>query len=355
MGFLMAILDRRFLTVSFLVLVASPPQGGQGTGEQEAAPKFSTFMLKDGGSLEAAVLKIDGERVRLRVAVRGGGHAETWKDLADFSKLSQFIMRRDSVPEGDCEACLKLARWATDQGLMQQGRQALRQAVAMAEEATFTPERRSAMVESALTVVEDIFRWMIRNGKASQARSGLESILIRHPDKLTEAQKMRLHDLIESEVSALAAAKAGRKRARDDQQQSAQTERKLASLKKRLDQGKAARRKGLLSSKYFSKANASFERATRHFQAVIKSADSIIQKSGNDPELVARASSMRKEADQYWKSAMLSSASLKLTRGHYNAAMEKVNRILADHPSDPQAMRMRSRIEIAANEWDIWR
>ena len=56
-----------------------------------------------------------------------------------------------------------------------------------------------------------------------------------------------------------------------------------------------------------------------------------------------------------WHDCLLSLASLSLSTGQFNDAMESVNTVLADVPKDREALEMRSRIEVTANDWGWWR
>ena len=317
-----------------------------------AAPP-RTYALKDGKELLAEVLSVDGDRVNLKVHVETGT-VEVTRPIADVVPHSAFNIMRTAVPPKDIAAHVKLAEFAIENGLVDAAKRTLTRARELADDQGIEPDLERRLVERAVRILDGLFRQMVKEGRIQDARFFLSQILSRRPSRLSDSQKQELVDLVEREVEAQKSAKASAKQAQANEANSAKRDQTLEPLRKRLEKGKESHRRALMISDKGSQAINEFDQAIRSFDSVQKEGRAQMSRNPNDPALADEVQSLVAEAGQYRTSSLLAQASLQVTRGQFNQATKSVNSVLADDPENSQALAMRARIEIAANEDTGW-
>src|SRR5580765_3562282 len=82
-------------------------------------PKTLSLVYKNGDSVNAQVIELKGEDVKLKMFVLGGSMQVTRK-LAEFTPMSIFTIEMENKhPEG-FDGCFAMARRAADLGLLPQ-------------------------------------------------------------------------------------------------------------------------------------------------------------------------------------------------------------------------------------------
>lgn len=339
------------VSASFLALSPQEP-----AAEQQAAEDFDYVKLvtKAGSGMRAAIVKVEGDRVRLRQPALGGS-ALMWKPVADFTTRSQYIIKRETCREqnpGDLVAC---SEFALENDLLNEAKQSLVYAGKVARQLGLKQPDRELMAR-AIRVLHGILRGLVAKGKAGSARNIVRPVVTNPHSYLSDEEKHALLALIEEEVAKRAAARTrereSKKAATADAAQAAKRERLLKPVRTRLDLAEKRRRQALRSSKQPTQSARKLKSAAKQFEQVRKSCANLERKHGNDPELVAGSRELAMRARDGWKDSLLGGASFDLVRGNYNRATDAVNRILAEEPGDTEALHMRARIEVAANSWD---
>jgi hypothetical protein len=315
------------------------------------APEIRTFVLKDLGEVRAEVLRIDGDRVQLRVQVEGGT-AEATRPLSDFAPQSAFIIMRSETPPDDMAGHLKLAEFAIHNGLVDAGLRELRKARDLAVGKGIDPSHEARLVARGLAVLEEIFRQLVAGGRLQDARVLLTQILSNPKSLLSDAQKQELVNLVEEAEGKKREETARAKEARADAEASARREQQLDPMRRSLDRAKSMQHQALLDSHRASQAINEFGAASQAFASVRREGEQLLKRSPGDATLADEVKAMTEEARQNEASSLLSQASIYVVRGNFNSAMGSVNRVLADDPENSQALAMRARIELAANEGD---
>jgi hypothetical protein len=324
---------------------------------QDAATNFETYVLKAGGTVQAQVLSVEGDRVSM-VARKGGTQSQVTLPLDRFTGISQFNIRR-SVLADDYQAHLKLAEWTIEEGLFKQTRQALTTAAELAREAELGDEAAQGLGTRFLEIIESAFKAMVQKGKVMDARAGLRTLLLRRDGKISPEWRARLHDAVEGEAKARkeAQAKAKKKAAADKEEEKKDAAKKkdFARFEEHLQKGQDLRRQALVEARTQGQQRKLYDQAVRHFEAAGEEVEKLRKAYANDKDTLREIDGYVREGRIWWRDAMLSSASIDVQRGDFNAANRKVNRVLAYIPGDSQALGMRARIEIAANDWGRWR
>jgi len=322
-----------------LPLLLAPAQG------------IRTYVLKDKTEIRAEVLGLEGESVRLRAHVTGGT-AETTRKISDFVPHSAFNLLRATSPADDVQAHVKLAEFAIENGLVDAARRELLKARDLANDQRLAPDFEHRLVARAVTVLDRLLRQMLEDGRIQDARFIVSQILSANPSRLTDAQKAEFVDLVEGTVEKRKEDAARAKEARADAASSARREQSLEPVRKTVDRGKSMHRQALLASDKAARAIGAFDQAIQAFDSAEKGAGKLMEGSPDDRVLADEAHALVAEAQEYRTSSLLSQASLYVVRSNFNAATGNVNRILADDPENAQALAMRARIELAANEGD---
>lgn len=334
----------------FLAVATWAQDGAAGS----SVPEFSTYVLKSGKSLEAQVLGIEGDTVKL-LAREGGAQAEVKLELSKFTGISQFNMRRSQIADTDLEGHLQLADWTIGEGLFTQTRQQLRGAVQYAKDAELAEADRAALRDRMLGLVEKALVALVERGKVHEARADVRRLLLKHDETISEEWRERLHDAVENTVAKQQAA--DREAEANEAASAAQKNfdklfQKIEQLAKR---GQDLRRQAMTKAKTTGQQQRLLDQAVKAFEQANVEVQKLRKEGANDDAVQKELDRRVEEGVNWWKDAVLGSASIDVTRGSFNQATAKVNKVLALSPQDDQALRMRARIEIAANEWGDWR
>lgn len=308
-----------------------------------------SYVLEDGKVIRAEVLSVKGDRVEMRIHQAAGTMTSTMS-LAEFAPQSAFNIKRSVTEPDDLEGHLALAEFAAQHNLIATARRELRHCREIAQHQKLDPEFEKHLVRRALTIMRTVLHNLTTAGKSKDARYVLSQIMLLDSDRLSDEDKAGLVDLVQTSLDDKSAAEASASRADDDDATRARRQKLLEPLHTGMDRGRAARRKGMLNSKQPSAALSAFDRAIREFEGVERRAESLVRKNPDDEALDQDLDSLTKEARGYVASTLLDQASVHLMRGQINEAMGRVNRVLAVEPKNRQALAMRGRIEIAANE-----
>jgi len=331
--------------------VVHAPAPAPATQDDQSA-EVRRYVMKGGKSVRGSVLALDGDRVRLKVMVAGGS-GEAWYDLSAFEDKSQVDLRRAGLASDDYQGMLDLSAFALDKGLVDAARKELRFMAHSAQVAgtPLSPELQAG----ALDLTNKIILALCEAGKVGDARTGVRSLLTKRGSDMTEAQRQQLMDTLDKGIAARKAATAAKKEARKDAKLAAETERKLAPLRKAVKDGEAYRRKGLLESKNQAKSRRDLKKAVAEFDRARKGVAKMADAGRKDEALGKELIGLSQEATTGWHDCLLSLASQSLSTGQFNDANASVNTVLADFPKDKEALAMRARIESASNDWGWWR
>lgn len=321
-----------------------------------------SYLLKDKTVIEAEILAIEGEDVRLRFHTQGGSGIVTRK-LADFTPASQFNIKRAVTDKNDLEGHLALAEFAVQNGLIAAGRRELFAARKLAQDHGIAPELEDKLIDEAVQIIEGLLRGMIAEGKTKDAKHLLREMM--QAPRLSDAQKQELVDLVHGSNTAPTQAPSNTPKGASETSTSEPTSestelstaenRVLKPLQERLTRGKGYEKKALLNSRSQSSALNEYKRAIREFESIDKNISRILKRPTSSSNLVIALQSLGKETEEQLISSLLGEASIYMTRSSFNDALGDIGKVLAIDPQNQQALDMRARIEIAANDDDYWR
>ncbi|MEM6673328.1 MAG: hypothetical protein AAF726_10830 [Planctomycetota bacterium] len=310
------------------------------------------YVLESGDALRGSIVGVDGSKIQLKVTVPGG-YSTRWLELDRFEPKSQVAIRRALVPEGDLDAQLAVAEFAAQEGLVDSSRKELGRLAHMAEELDeeITPEMKGR----AIDLVNGIVAGLCSEGRVGEARQGVNRLITRRGDGLTDEDRARLLATLDASVAEQEAAEAVERQAKRDAKVAAEIERELEPIHKDLKKGAELRRKGLLNSKKRGAAKKDLDKAVKEFESAVERIDGLDEKAAGNSALREELDQLRAKGVMGWQDSLLAGASLDLAQGKFHDAMASVNTILADDPKNKEALAMRARIEVAENDWGWWR
>jgi hypothetical protein len=333
------------IAVSALPLSAWPGTTAQ---DQDQSPRYTHLKLRTGTSLRAHVLEVDGARYRLQVSVQGGT-SSGWYEFDSFEDESQVRLLESQVAEDDPAAQLAVAEFAVDKGLTEIARRELRKCSHIAMSASADVREDIAPRAVALTV--RLIEAYAEMGKLSEARHGVDRILVRKASVLTQEQKDSLVEAVEAAARRQEEERASQREEEAVERADRDRAKRLEPILKELEKAQDLRREGLMSSSSYSKASRLLERSVKEFESVLNRSQKLRARSEQDPTTLKEIDRIEERASSQLQDTLLANASLDLARGKFSSAMGAVNRILADEPDHQRALAMRARIETAENDW----
>jgi tetratricopeptide (TPR) repeat protein len=322
-----------------------------GTAASIAAQRIG-LELKDRTKLEAEVLGLEGEKVKLQVFFEGGS-AEATRSLAEFTPKSQHQIRYFALGDEDYKGYLELAERAAASGMWHESRMAVRRARAIVRALQLDPTAVEPVIGRTLAVVETVMVGLLKEGQTDEAQAILTQVAQADSRVVSAEVKQKFVEIYDA---ALKEAEAGRETARAQKEDAAATARRVKLFESGiagLQKARELHRKGLLASESFSNATNLFKQAEREFDQVIQHATETAKKLSQDPVATQQSKELKTAAEDGKIGTLLARGSLDLVRGKYHQATALVNKALAIDPENRQALEMRSRIEVAANS-DDW-
>jgi len=317
--------------------------------EQGEPVKVSTYILEGGNHYQGQVISVEGERVRFRVPVEGGSYDE-WRKLSNFIPHCAFRIKKKVSDDASAEAHLQLAKYATEKGLVYFAVRELEYAREIGADAAVTGELEALIERRGAGILAELFEAALTEGDVKRARKVLSDLMIKYPG--TEAAS--------GSGAMLERLEAAEEQAERQQLAQLEEERKAAEVKAReraiepykrlLSEARKHNRDGLLSSRSLSKGLGHFKASILRYERLIRGVDDKLAKSQDDAWMVESLSGLSKTASSELIGVLLNSGSMCLVRGQYTQALGYVNRILATDQGNRDALAMRARIEIAANQ-----
>jgi tetratricopeptide (TPR) repeat protein len=319
------------------------------------AADFDTLVLRNNETLKARVLAVEGQKVRLEVALDGGS-AEVRRDLAEFTPASAFRIVTAASPPQTADDHLRLATFAASNDMPGAATRELETARKVAADDQLGAHLDARIEEASGVVMERMVRQRLAVNDPAGARQQLDQLIARHPDSEAAGRRSelmaeirRVEERLEAERLNDLAMRAAEKR-----------QVVLDTIRQRVDAGDVANRKGLLSAKNFGESRRQFLLAAGHYEAGLRAAEKLAaedqrtetgMQAGMTGPQGARSLVLQTRAN--YADAMLNAASLYLVQSQHREAMALVNRVLATDPQNQDARSLRARIELAANQ-PLW-
>ena len=310
------------------------------------------YKQANGTTIRGTVIETDGTRVRIRVSV-AGGTGTAWYSIDRFTPESQVDLRRAITEESDLSGQLAVAEFAMDKGLIDDSKKQLRRAALLADD--YEENAGPDFKPRALALIDRIVVAMVQSGDVRAAEGAVNRLLTRHGSDLTEAERAAMVDNLDAATSARTEQVQQQRRAELDEEALKELDKKIEPIVKSIDAADEIHRKALLGSRKRGNALRECDRAIKKYDSALKQLEALVADSSGDRALVSELAALGQQATTGRYDALLTSASLYLTRGQFNNALERTNTVLADDPDNKEAKAMRARIEVAANDWGWWR
>ena len=351
------------LLASFVTLGQDPRPASSVRG---AVPSSKLVSLEriDGESVVAEVLRLDGDRVRLRMPVLGG-HIEASRPLADFTPAARHRIELAVNPPAGFDGHFAAARRAAELG--QLGDAAL-QARAAAKALANDPDAAAKQAELrtwGADAVEGMIRTAIEGGDLGRARRALSILSSRLSDQRTDEQLDAIADAVEA---AEAEREQQRRAARQEREAAAarsETHERLDAIAEHVAKGTKAYREAI-RKRSTTAATKLCEEAIGHFRVantrlrefLAARTDGAAGEPGTTPEQIAqadledaiseRAMALARTLHDGAIAAALHAATMLGVQSDYRGALEWTNRVLAFDPGNPDAKALQRTLTIAA-------
>src|SRR5262245_12305043 len=320
-------------------------------------PKTLALNYKNGDSVNAQLIELKGEDVKLKMFVLGGSMQVTRK-LAEFTPMSIFTIEMEGKhPEG-FDGCFALAKRAAELGLLPQAGAQARAAVECMKDTPQAAAKRTEVRAWAADTLEKKLKEAVGDGRLADAQHCLKLLSTRLSDQRTEQQLDALEDIVEGLATKDREKREAARQAQLDAKTRTEIDGKLKPIAKKVDDGDKTLREAVSKSRNTSTSANLSEKAIDYYKSAWKSLQGLVEKFPDDAELARSAESMGKRIHDNGIRAALHAANVLTIQSDYKGAMDWANRVIAFDPSNEEAKEMVRRIQIAeataSNQWG-WR
>jgi tetratricopeptide (TPR) repeat protein len=320
-------------------------------------PRTLTYNYKNGDSVNAQVIELKGEDVKLKVFVLGGSMQVTRK-LAEFTPASIFMIEMEGKHPQGFDACFAMAKRAAELGLLPQAGAQARAAVECAKDTPQAAAKRTEVRAWAADTLESKLKEAVGDGRLADAQHCLKLLSTRLSDQRTEEQIDALEAIVEGLEAKDREKREGARQAKLDAKTRTDIDQKLKPIAKKVDDGDKSLREAVSKSRNTSSSAKLAEKAIDSYKGAWNSLQGLVEKYPDDAELARSAESMGKRIHDNGIRAALHAANVLTVQSDYKGAMDWANRVIAFDPDNAEAKEMVRTIQIseaaAGNQWG-WR
>lgn len=310
-------------------------------------PQAVALAYKNGETVHAQLVELNGEDVKLKVFVMGGSMTVRRK-LAEFQPSSAFVLELEAKPPKGFDEHFAMAKRAMELGLVPQAGIQARAAVESVKDPAQQELKRTEVRKWAADALEKMLQEAVSAGRLSDAQHYLKIISTRLSDQRTEEQL----DALAASVEGLAASQGEKAMGERQAKLDAQTREKIANalkpIQKQIDAGDKSRREAVSKSRTTVASTRLVEKALDSYQAAWKALLALVEKYQDDAELSRAAEKMGEHIHDHAIQSALHAANMLCIQSDYKGAMEWTSRVLAFDPNNAEAKRMVQTIQIAS-------
>lgn len=315
---------------------------------QDPSPPRASELVEleraDGTSVVAAVLAVDGDRVRLRMPVLGG-HVEALQPLADFTPAARFRIATAAAPPDGFDARFAAAREAATLGLISDaGVQARAAAQALAGRPD-ADAKRGELQRWGADAVEAATRAAVAANDPVRARQALRILASRFADQRTDEQLDALATLVDDAEAKRAETRVREREARDAAKAENEADRALDAVAERVARGTKAYGAALRTRSTTTAARLC-EQAIEHFTAAHRSLEKVLEDAPRGAS-TQRAFALGRELNDTGVAAALHAATMLGVQSDYRGAREWTQRVLAFDPGNADAKALMRTLTVA--------
>jgi tetratricopeptide (TPR) repeat protein len=320
-------------------------------------PKTLSLNYKNGESVNAQVIELKGEDVKLKMFVLGGSMQVTRK-LAEFTPMSIYTIEMESKhPEG-FDACFAMAKRAAELGLLPQAGAQGRAAIECVKDTAQAAAKRTEVRAWAADTLESKLKEAVGDGRLADAQHCLKLLSTRLADQRTEAQIDALDAIVDGLEAKDREKREATRQAKLDTKTRSEIDQKLKPIQKKVDDADKTLRDAISKSRNTSTSANLSEKAIDYYKSAWKALLALVEKFPDDAELARSAESMGKRIHDNGIRAALHAANVLTVQSDYKGAMDWANRVIAFDPENAEAKDMVRTIQIAeaaaSNQWG-WR
>jgi hypothetical protein len=314
-------------------------------------PEAMTVAFTDGRTERVQVLGLDGDTARLKLFMFGG-EMQVKRRLADLAPESRFRVELEATKPQSFEDHFKMAKKAADLGLLSSAGTEARAAVETLEGKPDAAAKTAEVRSWAAGAIEAMLTNAIAADDIQRAEHLVKILATRLADQRSEEQLAAWADKIDAMRTGRVAKKDAERRAKMDQKQKDDIEKRLKPIYAKIEAGDKAQRDAVAKSRNTSQSAQLAERAIDSYRAAWKDAQSLLEKYSDDQQLVQEVEGIGRRLHDDAIRAALHAANVLTVQSDYKGALDWTTRILKLDPSNDEAKQMQRVIQLSqAASW----
>jgi len=317
-------------------------------------PKTYSLVYKNGESVNAQVVEVKGEDVKLKVLVMGGSMVVRRK-LAEFMPSSAFVIDMEAKDPHDFDSHFAMAKRAAELGLVPQAGAQARAAIESVKDPGQAEAKRTEVRKWAADALEKMLRDSVAAGRLADAQHYLKLVSTRLADQRSEQQLDELAALVEGLDTSTSEKMQTERQSKMDAKQREAVNSQLKPIQKQIEAGDKAEREAVAKSRTTVASTKLCEKAIDSYKAAWKSLQALVEKYQDDADLSHAAEKMGEHIHDQAIRAGLHAANMLTVQSDYKGALDWTARILAFDPDNAEAKEMMKTIQIAqaaaSNQW----
>jgi tetratricopeptide (TPR) repeat protein len=317
-------------------------------------PKTYSLVYKNGETVNAQVVEVKGEDVKLKVLVMGGSMVVRRK-LAEFMPSSAFVIDMEAKDPHDFDSHFAMAKRAAELGLVPQAGAQARAAIESVKDPAQAESKRTEVRKWAADALEKMLRDSVAAGRLADAQHYLKLVSTRLADQRSEQQLDELAALVEGLDTSTSEKMQTERQAKMDAKQREAINSQLKPIQKQVEAGDKAEREAVAKSRTTVASTKLCEKAIDSYKAAWKSLQALVEKYQDDADLSHAAEKMGEHIHDQAIRAGLHAANMLTVQSDYKGALDWTARILAFDPDNAEAKEMMKTIQIAqaaaSNQW----
>lgn len=324
---------------------------------QDPTPTTLGLVYHDGQSVDAQVLKLEGDSVRLKVVVLGGS-MQVVRKLSDFTPMSVFAIEMAANPPKDFDSHFSMAKRAGELRLIGPAGEQCKAALATIQDPAAKAAKRTEMRAWAADSLEKMLNEACAEERLQDAQHCLQLLTTRLSDTRSEQQHAAYAASVQALEEKLTAKRESSQQTKVDAKARDQINTKLTKVQKDVADGDNLLQQAIASSRQTVKSTKLCEQAIESYKSAAKALQALSEQNASDSDFARTAATLGQRIHDHGIRAALHAANNLTTQSDFKGAMDWTNRVLAYDPNNAEAKAMVATIQnaqaVASGDWD-WR
>jgi tetratricopeptide (TPR) repeat protein len=318
--------------------------------------KPTSFMLKSKEVLNGSIVAVQGEKVRLQIAVMGGT-AEITRNLSDFTPTSAYLIRASQIKADSFADHFELAKFCVANGVVKLAGKECRAARDIAEKANDGGAQRKQLASWVADTLESLFKKAVADGDRTEAQRLLTLLNTHVPDERTDAQREALADMLEAAEQKVVEDRKKERAAKASAAEQKDRDKKLDAIYKQIETGEKSQRDATANSGKTGQATNKYETAFNSYKSAWQAAQALLKANKDEDWVKEAVGDIGQRLHKNAVATCLGAASALTVQSDYRNALEWANKILTFDPDNGEAKDMIRHIQLcqasASGGWGL--